>query len=179
MEKNASNLVKAEFRVFRLQNPKARVAEQRIELYQVTFVWAALAGEILSTGRIFFCNLCDLSPALSLVLPKQLVPRGSARKECRHKTQHCTPSLGAVRTGALALGDFSPQVRPVIWEARMHMPDAPLSPEGQLSRDLLPSPLPPSHLLLGSFLSAPAFPPHLLFTITCLTSHACFLPLSD
>lgn len=41
MEKNASNLVKAEFRVFRLQNPKARVAEQRIELYQVTFVWVA------------------------------------------------------------------------------------------------------------------------------------------
>lgn len=39
MEKNASNLVKAEFRVFRLQNPKARVPEQRIELYQVTFVW--------------------------------------------------------------------------------------------------------------------------------------------
>ncbi|XP_044283438.1 transforming growth factor beta-2 proprotein isoform X4 [Varanus komodoensis] len=35
MEKNASNLVKAEFRVFRLQNPKARVSEQRIELYQV------------------------------------------------------------------------------------------------------------------------------------------------
>ncbi|MEJ1270533.1 transforming growth factor beta 2 [Cricetulus griseus] len=35
MEKNASNLVKAEFRVFRLQNPKARVAEQRIELYQI------------------------------------------------------------------------------------------------------------------------------------------------
>ncbi|KAJ1157625.1 hypothetical protein NDU88_010330 [Pleurodeles waltl] len=35
MEKNVSNLVKAEFRVFRLQNPKARVSEQRIELYQV------------------------------------------------------------------------------------------------------------------------------------------------
>uniref|UniRef100_A0A8D0H3V9 Transforming growth factor beta n=1 Tax=Sphenodon punctatus TaxID=8508 RepID=A0A8D0H3V9_SPHPU len=35
MEKNASNLVKAEFRVFRLQNPKARVSEQRIELYQI------------------------------------------------------------------------------------------------------------------------------------------------
>ncbi|XP_026551532.1 transforming growth factor beta-2 [Pseudonaja textilis] len=35
MEKNASNLVKAEFRVFRLQNPKARVSEQRIELYQM------------------------------------------------------------------------------------------------------------------------------------------------
>ncbi|XP_022434952.1 transforming growth factor beta-2 proprotein isoform X3 [Delphinapterus leucas] len=35
MEKNASNLVKAEFRVFRLQNPKARVPEQRIELYQI------------------------------------------------------------------------------------------------------------------------------------------------
>nr|KAF6395641.1 transforming growth factor beta 2 [Rousettus aegyptiacus] len=35
MEKNASNLVKAEFRIFRLQNPKARVAEQRIELYQI------------------------------------------------------------------------------------------------------------------------------------------------
>lgn len=35
MEKNASNLVKAEFRVFRLQNSKARVSEQRIELYQV------------------------------------------------------------------------------------------------------------------------------------------------
>ncbi|OXB77928.1 UNVERIFIED_CONTAM: hypothetical protein H355_015214 [Colinus virginianus] len=34
MEKNASNLVKAEFRVFRLQNSKARVSEQRIELYQ-------------------------------------------------------------------------------------------------------------------------------------------------
>lgn len=36
MEKNASNLVKAELRLFRLQNPKARVQEQRIELYQVT-----------------------------------------------------------------------------------------------------------------------------------------------
>ncbi|KAG8584405.1 hypothetical protein GDO81_008819 [Engystomops pustulosus] len=35
MEKNVSNLVKAEFRVFRLQNPKARVSEQRIELYQI------------------------------------------------------------------------------------------------------------------------------------------------
>ncbi|EMP31175.1 Transforming growth factor beta-2 [Chelonia mydas] len=35
MEKNASNLVKAEFRVFRLQNSKARVSEQRIELYQL------------------------------------------------------------------------------------------------------------------------------------------------
>ena len=35
MEKNASNLVKAELRVFRLQNPRARVSEQRIELYQV------------------------------------------------------------------------------------------------------------------------------------------------
>ncbi|XP_048842217.1 transforming growth factor beta-2 proprotein isoform X1 [Brienomyrus brachyistius] len=34
MEKNASNLVKAELRLFRLQNPKARVQEQRIELYQ-------------------------------------------------------------------------------------------------------------------------------------------------
>ncbi|XP_066552399.1 transforming growth factor beta-2 proprotein [Amia ocellicauda] len=35
MEKNSSNLVKAELRVFRIQNPKARVFEQRIELYQV------------------------------------------------------------------------------------------------------------------------------------------------
>ncbi|XP_017564642.1 transforming growth factor beta-2 proprotein [Pygocentrus nattereri] len=35
MEKNASNLVKAELRIFRLQNPKARVPEQRIELYQI------------------------------------------------------------------------------------------------------------------------------------------------
>ncbi|KAJ8409165.1 hypothetical protein AAFF_G00241860 [Aldrovandia affinis] len=35
METNASNLVKAELRVFRLQNPKARVSEQRIELYQI------------------------------------------------------------------------------------------------------------------------------------------------
>ncbi|XP_006625748.1 transforming growth factor beta-2 proprotein [Lepisosteus oculatus] len=35
MEKNASNLVKAELRIFRLPNPKARVSEQRIELYQV------------------------------------------------------------------------------------------------------------------------------------------------
>ncbi|KAM9488237.1 transforming growth factor beta-2 proprotein [Clarias gariepinus] len=35
MEKNASNLVKAELRIFRLQNPKASVSEQRIELYQV------------------------------------------------------------------------------------------------------------------------------------------------
>ncbi|KAK2854702.1 hypothetical protein Q7C36_006571 [Tachysurus vachellii] len=35
MEKNASNLVKAELRIFRLQNPKARVTEQRIELYQI------------------------------------------------------------------------------------------------------------------------------------------------
>lgn len=35
MEKNASNLVKAELRIFRLQNPGARVPEQRIELYQI------------------------------------------------------------------------------------------------------------------------------------------------
>lgn len=35
MERNASNLVKAELRIFRLQNPAARVAEQRVELYQV------------------------------------------------------------------------------------------------------------------------------------------------
>ncbi|XP_056424332.1 transforming growth factor beta-2 proprotein isoform X2 [Hyla sarda] len=35
MEKNLSNLVKAEFRVFRLQNLRARVSEQRIELYQI------------------------------------------------------------------------------------------------------------------------------------------------
>ncbi|XP_019735606.1 transforming growth factor beta-2 proprotein [Hippocampus comes] len=34
-EKNASNLVRAELRIFRLQNPTARVAEQRIELYQI------------------------------------------------------------------------------------------------------------------------------------------------
>lgn len=36
MEKNASNLVKAELRIFRLQNANARVSEQRIELYQVS-----------------------------------------------------------------------------------------------------------------------------------------------
>lgn len=35
MEKNASNLVKVELRIFRLQNPGAEVSEQRIELYQV------------------------------------------------------------------------------------------------------------------------------------------------
>ena len=35
LEQNASSLVKAELRLFRLQNSKARVAEQRIELYQV------------------------------------------------------------------------------------------------------------------------------------------------
>ncbi|KAK5862829.1 hypothetical protein PBY51_018187 [Eleginops maclovinus] len=35
MEKNASNLVKAELRIFRLQNHVARVSEQRIELYQI------------------------------------------------------------------------------------------------------------------------------------------------
>ncbi len=35
MEKNASNLVKVELRIFRLQYPGARVPEQRVELYQV------------------------------------------------------------------------------------------------------------------------------------------------
>ncbi|KAM3613707.1 uncharacterized protein V6R79_003920 [Siganus canaliculatus] len=35
MEKNASNLVRAELRIFRLQNPGAQVSEQRIELYQI------------------------------------------------------------------------------------------------------------------------------------------------
>ncbi|XP_059195241.1 transforming growth factor beta-2 proprotein [Centropristis striata] len=35
LEKNASNLVKAELRIFRLQNHAARVSEQRIELYQI------------------------------------------------------------------------------------------------------------------------------------------------
>lgn len=58
MEKNASNLVKAEFRVFRLQNPKARVAEQRIELYQVTCALVVLVGEVLlllGVSSIHFC----------------------------------------------------------------------------------------------------------------------------
>ncbi|XP_078064276.1 transforming growth factor beta-2 proprotein-like, partial [Mustelus asterias] len=35
MERNASNLVKAEFRLYRIRYQKSRVAEQRIELYQV------------------------------------------------------------------------------------------------------------------------------------------------
>lgn len=67
MEKNASNLVKAEFRVFRLQNPKARVAEQRIELYQVTFVGVAWW---LSAARIVFCTPVARVPHCHLVLLK-------------------------------------------------------------------------------------------------------------
>lgn len=43
MERNASNLVKAELRVFRLQNPSARVAEQRIELYQVGLLESSIS----------------------------------------------------------------------------------------------------------------------------------------
>ncbi|XP_041844116.1 transforming growth factor beta-2 proprotein [Melanotaenia boesemani] len=35
LEKNASNLVKAELRIFRFQNTQAQVSEQRIELYQI------------------------------------------------------------------------------------------------------------------------------------------------
>ncbi|XP_078392096.1 transforming growth factor beta-2 proprotein-like [Cetorhinus maximus] len=35
MERNTSNLVKAEFRLYRIRYQKSRVAEQRIELYQV------------------------------------------------------------------------------------------------------------------------------------------------
>ncbi|KAM9743169.1 transforming growth factor beta-2 proprotein [Menidia menidia] len=35
LEKNASNLVKAELRMFRFQNSEAQVSEQRIELYQI------------------------------------------------------------------------------------------------------------------------------------------------
>ncbi|XP_041094021.1 transforming growth factor beta-2 proprotein [Polyodon spathula] len=35
MDRNSSTLVKAEFRVFRVPHPKARVAEQRVELYQI------------------------------------------------------------------------------------------------------------------------------------------------
>ncbi|XP_005988913.1 transforming growth factor beta-2 proprotein [Latimeria chalumnae] len=35
MERNSSNLVKAEFRLFKVPHPKARVAEQRVELYQI------------------------------------------------------------------------------------------------------------------------------------------------
>ena len=67
MEKNASNLVKAEFRVFRVQNPKARVAEQRIELYQVTFVGVAWG---LSAARIGFCTPVARVPHCHLVLLK-------------------------------------------------------------------------------------------------------------
>ncbi|KAF3823118.1 hypothetical protein GH733_010554 [Mirounga leonina] len=48
MEKNASNLVKAEFRVFRLQNPKARVPEQRIELYQ----WPCTFSEVIAAPAL-------------------------------------------------------------------------------------------------------------------------------
>lgn len=46
MEKNASNLVKAELRVFRLQNPKARVSEQRIELYQVNLPSVLISNQV-------------------------------------------------------------------------------------------------------------------------------------
>ncbi|XP_043931660.1 transforming growth factor beta-2 proprotein-like [Protopterus annectens] len=35
LEKNSSNLVRAEFRVFRIPNSKTRVSEQRVELYQI------------------------------------------------------------------------------------------------------------------------------------------------
>ncbi|XP_069036448.1 transforming growth factor beta-2 proprotein [Lepisosteus oculatus] len=35
VDTNSSHLVKAEFRIFRVANPKAKVAEQRVELYQV------------------------------------------------------------------------------------------------------------------------------------------------
>ncbi|XP_078516636.1 transforming growth factor beta-2 proprotein-like isoform X2 [Lissotriton helveticus] len=35
LEKNASNLVKAELRLFRVPNPKSRASEQRVELYQI------------------------------------------------------------------------------------------------------------------------------------------------
>lgn len=46
MEKNASNLVKAELRVFRLQNTKARVSEQRIELYQVNLPSVLISNQV-------------------------------------------------------------------------------------------------------------------------------------
>lgn len=35
LEKNGSNLVKAELRIFKVLNPKSRVTEQRVELYQI------------------------------------------------------------------------------------------------------------------------------------------------
>uniref|UniRef100_A0A4W4GEA9 Transforming growth factor beta n=1 Tax=Electrophorus electricus TaxID=8005 RepID=A0A4W4GEA9_ELEEL len=35
VERNSSTLVKAEFRIFRVQNARARVTEQRVEIYQI------------------------------------------------------------------------------------------------------------------------------------------------
>lgn len=57
MEKNASNLVKAEFRVFRLQNSKARVSEQRIELYQVQWhVTCIISPSFCSTPTLYLSS---------------------------------------------------------------------------------------------------------------------------
>lgn len=35
VDRNASTLVKAEFRIYRVQNTHARATEQRVEIYQV------------------------------------------------------------------------------------------------------------------------------------------------
>ncbi|KAB0377206.1 hypothetical protein FD755_011650, partial [Muntiacus reevesi] len=73
MEKNASNLVKAEFRVFRLQNPKARVPEQRIELYQVIlfglFEWTM--NRNLGFKISLHCPCCTFVPSNNYIIPNK------------------------------------------------------------------------------------------------------------
>lgn len=45
MEKNATNLFRAEFRALRIHNPNAKKNEQRIELYQVRELSVPLLAE--------------------------------------------------------------------------------------------------------------------------------------
>lgn len=102
MEKNASNLVKAELRIFRLQNSKARVSEQRIELYQVSlfhpfrYSFIILAFQFTSSIKSTLLTTVAIRTLLSKkiedVLPKQalaftlgligLVPLFGSKPQC-------------------------------------------------------------------------------------------------
>uniref|UniRef100_A0A673L1X9 Transforming growth factor beta n=1 Tax=Sinocyclocheilus rhinocerous TaxID=307959 RepID=A0A673L1X9_9TELE len=86
IEKNASNLVKAELRIFRLQNPKARVSEQRIELYQVSPLLSINSKVSCAVQRKHFslppdrnngfkislhCPCCTFVPSNNYIIPNK------------------------------------------------------------------------------------------------------------
>ncbi|MGH0181484.1 UNVERIFIED_CONTAM: hypothetical protein FKN15_006527 [Acipenser sinensis] len=69
IDTNSSTLVKAEFRVFRVPHPRARVTEQRVELYQC--VGVTVPGRNLGLKISVHCPCCTFIPSSDSILPNR------------------------------------------------------------------------------------------------------------